>query len=407
MVGGLSAARPAAPPGAGILTASPDPAARPLRLLLFYDCLYPESVGGIEHRNAELARALAERGHRVTLAAFTATPRHEERGVEVLPLGRPAPAHGAARRGARDALRLAAAARRIDLAPYDVVETASTPYAHLFPLALRCRRHRRPLLVSWHEYWGDYWRGVGGALWRGLAAAEWVAAQLGTAALAVSELTATRLRARRWRGETVVLPNGVPLADIRAAAGAASPGGPPLISAGRLRADKRLDLLLAALARLAPRHPGPLLTLIGDGPERGRLEEQARALGIAAQVQFRGRLETSREVWRELGRARIAVQPSAREGFGLFAVEAMAAGLPVVYCESPDSATGELVRDRREGLATPADPAALAQALDRLLADPAERDRLGAGARERAAEFDWAPRAARLESLLLALARRS
>lgn len=382
--------------------ASPEPRRR--RLLLFYDCLYPESVGGIEHRNAELARALAARGHQVTLAGFTAGPGREENGVEVRPIGLPSASQGAARRRARDALRLAAAACRIDLAPYDVVETASTPFAHLFPLALRCRLRRQPLIVTWHEYWGPYWRGVAGGAWRGFALAEWLGAQLGTTALAVSELTAARLRARRRGGEPVVLPNGVPLDAIRAAAAAAKAGGPPLINAGRLRADKRLDLLLEAVARLAPRHPGPLLTLIGDGPERPRLEQLAGALGIAERVIFRGRLATSREVWSEMGRAQIAVQPSAREGFGLFALESLAAGLPVVYCESPDSAVSELVRTGREGLATPPDPAALAQALERLLSDPAELARRRAAARQRAEHFDWGPLAARFESLLDSLA---
>ena len=297
---------------------------------------------------------------------------------------------------------MAAAAARLDLAPYDVVETASTPFAHLFPLAARCRTRRLPLLVTWHEYWGPYWRQVAGGAWRAFAGAEWLGAQLGTAALAVSELSAERVRARRG-GRTVVLGNGVPLAAIRAAAAGGHPGGPPLVYAGRLRADKRLELLLQAVARLAPRHPGPLLTLIGDGPERGRLEAEARALGIGERVRFLGRLPTSQEVWRELGGARIAVQPSAREGFGLFALEAMAAGLPVVYCESPDSAVGELVRAGGEGLATAPDPAALASALDLLLTDSGTYARLAAAARQRAAEFDWAPLAARFESLLRSL----
>ena len=105
-----------------------------------------------------------------------------------------------------------------------------------------------------------------------------------------------------------------------------------------------------------------------------------------------------------MGRAQIAVQPSAREGFGLFAVESLAAGLPVVHCESPDSAIGELVRTGREGVATPPDPAALAQALDRLLSDPAERARLRAAALARAEDFDWGPLAARFEDLLDSLA---
>ena len=67
----------------------------------------------------------------------------------------------------------------------------------------------------------------------------------------------------------------------------------------------------------------------------------------------------------------------------------MAAGLPVVYCESPESAVPELVRDGVEGICTPPDPAPLAAALDRLLTDDDEWRRLQRNALERAAGYDW------------------
>jgi glycosyltransferase involved in cell wall biosynthesis len=179
-------------------------------------------------------------------------------------------------------------------------------------------------------------------------------------------------------------------------------GAPPLLYAGRLLTHKRLDLLLAAVARLVGRTgipEGILLTIFGEGPDRPRLEELARDLGITGRVAFRGHVATSEEVWREMGRARIAVQPSAREGFGLFPVEAMAAGLPVLYCESSESAVPELVRSGVEGIEVPADPEALANEIAALLADPARHARLAEAARERAAEYDYGEIARRIERL--------
>jgi glycosyltransferase involved in cell wall biosynthesis len=146
-----------------------------------------------------------------------------------------------------------------------------------------------------------------------------------------------------------------------------------------------------------------MLTIFGEGPDRLRLEGLARELGIAEQVVFRGHVEEDAEVWRELGRARLAVQPSAREGFGLFPLEAMAAGLPVVYCQSPESAVSELVRDGVEGVAVPPDPAQLAAVLARLLADEEEWRRLSANAMARAAGYDWAAIALRIEAICLGL----
>lgn len=359
-----------------------------LRLLLFYDCLYPGSVGGVEHRNHELARALAARGHRVTLAGFATpedTPSEPSPGVEVLPIGPPGRLYTASgKRSTREAARLARAALRLDLDRFDVIETANIPYAHLPPLAWRCRRAGRPLVVTWYEYWGRYWRQYLGAKWPVYAAIERMTAHLGTAAISSSRLTAERVR--RVRGEEVpVVRIGIPLATIRGAASEGGGEGPPLVYAGRLLKEKRIDLLLEAVARLG--RSGPLLAICGDGPDRSRLEEIAARLGL--EVVFHGHLPTNVDVWRKIGESRIAVQPSSREGYGMFPLEAMAAGLPVVYCESSESALSELVEDGVQGLRTAPDPESLAAALDRLLANEGERRWLSDNARRHAEGFDW------------------
>ena len=378
---------------------------RPLAILLFYDCIYPESVGGVEHRNHELARALAARGHRVTLAGFAAAPSQPRAGVEILPVGPPGRLYSAdGKRSTGEAARLAAAAARIDLRPFDLVEAANIPYAHLPVLAARCRLSGKPFVVTWHEYWGRYWRQYLGAKWPLYAGIERLTVPLGTRALAVSHLTASRVEARRHE-EVRVIPNGIPAARIREAAESGSEkAGPPLIYAGRLLREKRIDMLLEAVARLAKTgRPGPLLAVIGDGPDRERLAALAERLGLQAAATFHGHLRSNTDVWRQLGAAQIAVQPSSREGFGLFPLEAMAAGLPVVYCESPESALGELVEPGVHGICTPADPAALAAALERLLADPEEVRRLGDAARRHAMRYDWSAVAGEMEAAFLSL----
>jgi glycosyltransferase involved in cell wall biosynthesis len=386
-----------------------------LRVLLLYDCVYPESLGGIEARNHELALALAARGHRVQVVGWAREARAPAPGVTVVPLhGHQAGSRRVGRRRGRDALRFARAVRRLRLGDAELVETANIPFAHLFPLALRCALARKPLVVTWHEVWGRHWRDfladspLGRLAWPVFAAIELLALQLGTVALAVSPLTHRRLARRRLRGAPLLIPNGVTVEAVRAAAGG-QPPGPPLIYAGRLLADKRVDLLLRAVARLdvEPSAAGPLLTVIGDGPERARLEALAGELGIASRVVFTGRLATPEEVWRRLGAASIAVQPSSREGFGLFPLEAMAAGLPVVYCAAERSAVGEVVRHGVEGLESAPEPAALAATLRGLLADAAGRERLSAAARGRAEEHDWREVARRLEEALAPLAAAS
>jgi len=359
-----------------------------LRILLLYDCLYPRSVGGVEHRNHELARALAARGHQVTLAGFADEPSNPTPGVEILPVGPPGRLYTAeGKRRTGEAVRLARAVLRLDLGRFDVIETANIPYAHLPPLALRCRRAGKPLVVTWYEYWGRYWRRYLGAKWPVYAAMERLTAHLGTVAISSSRLTAERVG--RVRGEEVpVVCIGIPLETIRRSASEGAPGGgPPLVYAGRLLKEKRVDLLLEAVARLS--RPGPLLSICGAGPDRGRLEEIAARLGLGDRIVFHGHLPSNLDVWRRIGESKIAVQPSSREGYGMFPLEAMAAGLPVVFCESSESALSELIESGVQGLQTAPDPDSLAAALDRLLTDEAERRRLAENASRYAEGFDW------------------
>jgi glycosyltransferase involved in cell wall biosynthesis len=375
-----------------------------MRILMPYETVFPHAFGGLESRNHQLAAALSARGHAVTLAAFYDDDGRgpaDPGGPRLLRLGSsPRLWDDAGRRRTRSALRLAAAMCRIDLGPYDVVETPNMPYAHLLPLAIRCRLARRPLIVTWYEYWGAYWPQHVGSWQAPLhAAAERMTAQLGREVTAPSRLTADRLAGAR-RGRAVrVLPCGIDVERIRGAAGRGDLAGPPFVFAGRLLAHKRLDVLLRSLAMLRDPGPGdePSLTIFGDGPERARLERLSADLGLAGRVRFRGHVAAIETVWEALGASRVAVQPSAREGFGLFPLEAMAAGLPVVYCESPDSAVGEVVRDGREGLRCAADPAALARALADA-SGPRWAD-LSRAARERAREYDWSTITPRFEDL--------
>ncbi|MEO8503937.1 MAG: glycosyltransferase family 4 protein [Acidobacteriota bacterium] len=387
-----------------------------LKVLIVYERVYPDFIGGIEHRNYELGAALARRGHGVTLVGFCRPLPGVPPRLEVKSLGPLASVYrDDGRRSTRQALRFASRLWRLDVRGFDVIETASVPYVHLLPLALRCRLAGKPLMVTWYEYWSAYWKGYVGR-WRApiYRTIEWLAAQLGTQAIATCLLTQGRLTRRRWRGGVGLLPCGIRFADVQQAAVTASaaaggpPGAaaPPLIFAGRLLAEKRVDLLLRAVALLAATRPGKLLTVFGDGPDRRRLEAMAADLAIAARVDFHGHVETSAEVWGALGRARIAVQPSEREGFGLFPLEAMAAGLPVVYCQSPESAVPELVRDGIEGIEAAATPEGLAAAIAGLLDDETARTRFRQRALDRASQYDWELVAEQFEQACLALLSR-
>ncbi|MFL6858571.1 MAG: glycosyltransferase [Allosphingosinicella sp.] len=194
---------------------------------------------------------------------------------------------------------------------------------------------------------------------------------------------------------TITLRNGVDLARFLSG----TPERGLILHVGRLVEKKGTALLLSAFEKVAARHHGARLVVIGDGPLRFRL--QARA---GPSVAFTGALPPH-EVADWLGRASLLAAPSLAapdgdvEGLPTIVLEAAASGVPAVV--SDHSGLPEAVADGETGLVVPeGDADALAAALDRLLIDTALRERMGAAARRRAeAEFDAAKQAAALESL--------
>ena len=153
-----------------------------------------------------------------------------------------------------------------------------------------------------------------------------------------------------------------------------------LLAVGNLYPVKGHRVLLAALALLRDRHPGVHVALAGRGELADELQAQARRDGLAERVHFLG---LRSDIPNLLAGADIFVMPSLAEGLPLALLEAMFAERPIVA-----TSVGEVPTALGEGdaglLVAPGDPAALAAALDRLLSDPLEAQRLGQQAARRA-----------------------
>ena len=153
--------------------------------------------------------------------------------------------------------------------------------------------------------------------------------------------------------------------------------------ASRLVPYKGHDFLLAGFEAGRRDLPGMRLLVAGDGPLRRQLEERARPLGAA--VEFLGFLQQERlqQFMHACDLLAFPTLPGFGEGFGLAALEASAAGRPVVATDV--ASIPEVVADGQTGLlVAPGDVAALAAALVRLARDPAGRAAMGAAGRDRA-----------------------
>jgi glycogen(starch) synthase len=160
-----------------------------------------------------------------------------------------------------------------------------------------------------------------------------------------------------------------------------------VLGLGRVVHKKGFDLLLEAFSRLAALHPNVGLVIAGDGAERGPLDERAIALGLRDRVVFPGTL-TRGEVGAMMRSAEVFVMPSRVEPFGMVALEAWRAGVPVVATSR--GGAPEFVRDGASGLIVdPFEIPRLASALGSLLGSSNLRARLVLEGRSQLAKFSW------------------
>jgi len=198
-------------------------------------------------------------------------------------------------------------------------------------------------------------------------------------------------------------PLGIPLpVGQEPVAGRASGPVPKILFVGRMVEKKGLSYLLEACSLLADAGCQYSLTIIGDGPLLPRHRKEAEGLG--AQVNFLGS-RSAAQVWQELATSDIFCMPSTEapdgdnEGLPIVCLEAQAAGVPVVaFAQGP---VPEGVIEGTTAILSPdKSPAGLAEALKRLLDDPALRQRMGGAGRTFVREnFDIRERSRELDAI--------
>lgn len=353
---------------------SPRPAAlgrrwtRPMRVLMIsFDPTIVADSGPDDTRNRHVkyAAALRRHGPEGRIDVIVKTPGSwSPRAVAVadglvvhpVPCRRFAFAAGALRVGER-LIRQG----RVDLV------TTQTPFDDGLAGVWLKRRHGVALNVQMRSSFlgSPHWMGQRPLLNRGLnLLGQWVAARADTIRV-VSRGEQQRLGHRfpRLKRKLVYLSPMIDRATFEGAVGAEERAvaeaalrrrglghAPFFLFVGRLSPEKNVATLLRAFARASEQGPEAALVLAGDGPLRGRLEGQARALGVEARVVWLGAIRPDAlRPW--FASATAVLLPSLYEGFGRVIVESYLQGTPVVV--TPFVSAHELVRDGETGLIAP------------------------------------------------------
>lgn len=216
----------------------------------------------------------------------------------------------------------------------------------------------------------------------------------GRAAAIVSQTARTADWIRQsWGSQAQVVPN-----VLRTLPLPAGPRAPLIVAVGRLVPQKGFDLLLPAFARIAVQFPAWRIAILGDGPERARLQRLSDSLGLQGRVDFPGHV---RDVESWMGRAGLVVQPSRFEGFPNVVLESMGMGAAVISADCP-AGPAELIEDGVNGRLVPVeDIAALSRVMAELMSDPDARERLGREAMKVRERFRQESIMSQWEALLL------
>ncbi|MEU0571303.1 glycosyltransferase family 4 protein [Nonomuraea sp. NPDC005983] len=340
------------------------------------DCYLPR-LGGIEVQVADLVRTQREAGHDVEVA--TATRGEPLPGVHRIVARMPfdLPVHP---------FGVGHLTRRMVASRPDVVHVhagAVSPFAWMGVRA--AVRAGLPVVVTVHSMWDPVTRGLYRLLRLATGWHRW-----GLVGTTVSNAAAAPIRAVAGRGVPVhVVSNGLDLTGWRPQDDhVTEPGGGPqvageprgevhIVAVGRLAPRKQPVRLLRLLREVRARVPASIplrATVIGDGPARGSMERYLAKHAMTGWVSLPGRYSRE-QIAKVLESSDVFVAPAPRESFGIAALEARAAGLPVVA--RAQSGVADFVRHGTEGLLG-RDLPGLAAAVSRLCTDTALRESISA-----------------------------
>ncbi len=357
------------------------------KVALVYDAIYPYVKGGGERRFYDIARFLSADGYDVHLYGmkfWDGPSMIKKDGVTLHGLCKARPLYTkTGRRSFPQMFIFGLSCFKLFGQKIDILDCCGFPFFSIFPCRVVTWIKRKPLYSTWHEIWGKaYWHDYAGSLWILGYFLEKFAVKQPNVFIAVSEETADRLKALRPTRKIHVIHNSIDVEHIL--------NMPPVkktidvIFAGRLANNKNVDVLLIAIAHIKKTGKKIACTIIGDGPERKRLEKLSRTLKIEKNITFKEFFEKHDDMLRYIKASKIFVLPSSREGFGIVVIEANAAGIPVITVDVKDNLAKKLISNDN-GIVTKLHPNDLAASIIKLLENPIDPDTCVRSARK----YDW------------------
>jgi len=317
-----------------------------MKVAFIYDCAYPWVKGGAEKRIYEIGKRLVMRGHEVhffCLKWWGGENKIQRDGIYYHGVGEKVQLYKNGKRSINEALYFGLKTFTGLDDDFDLFDCQQFPYFPCFSSWIHSQFKKIPLVITWHEIWGDYWYkylGKKGFLGKMV---ETLTTRLTKHNIAVSEKTRQDLL-NMGIDNIELIPNGVDLKKIKKIEPSSLESD--VIFAGRLLKHKNIDILIKAISILKKEYSDIKCIIIGEGPEKENLKGITRQLNLEDNIHFLPFLGYD-ELIAHMKSSKVFVLPSTREGFGMVAIEANAAGLPVITVDHPKNAAKDLIEDNK------------------------------------------------------------
>lgn len=361
-----------------------------MKIAFVYDAVYPWIKGGAEKRIYEIGKRLAQKGHDVHLFGVKWWDGAEvirNDGMTLHGVCGPMELYVNGRRSFHEAVIYSIALLpHLAKEDFDIIDVSVFPYFSCITVKMASIFRRIPVVMTWHEIWGDYWYEYLGKIGFLGKLVEWMISRISKNSIAVSELTKKGLVKLGVNDKNIhLVANGIDLERISQVKSSAN--NCDIIFIGRFIKEKNIDKLIEAVDLIRQKMPDVKCHIIGDGPEKKQLIIQVSDSGLEKNIRFFSFKEYD-EVIAMLKSSKVLAFPSTREGFGIVVLEAFSCGVPVVTVKSPRNAAIELVDDDT-GFIVNLDVRELGESIYKLITDDILRNKMSRSTISKAQEYDW------------------
>ena len=362
-----------------------------MKIAFIYDAVYPWVKGGAEKRIYELATRLAQRGHDVhwySLGWWWPEKGETDMiidGIHLHGVSNPIELYSDDRRSIKEALIFSFKLfNPLFKENYDVVDCQGFPFFSCFTAKAHAITGKSKLVITLLEVWGDFWYEYLGKLGIFGKLVERTMLSLTDNLITISYKTKKDLRRIKKSERSIVIPPGIDFSYIQKIK--TSDEVSDIIFVGRLIKEKNVDILIKSISIIKEKNPNISCLIIGEGPERSKLEKLVDDLKINDNINFKCFMKNHDYIIGYMKSSNVLVLPSVREGFGIVVIESNACGIPVVVMDHEMNAAKDLVHEGVNGYKAKLSPKDIS---DKIIKSIENKDKMKTSCIDSSKGYDW------------------